>query len=125
MCSPCGKGFMMLMKKMDGGRRLQGGGDSGPTTEQCDAIDKFISDCPDKTAFDALELQCGGDDHGDQGHHDHSGHSHHDRALGGHVAATTTTDEGSGYGYGYGVAETTPAPVSGCYGGPICKEAYG
>jgi len=126
-CSPCGKGWEMLKKKMDGGRRLGGheggqGGDSGPTKEQCDEMDKFIADCPNKADFDALEIQCGGDDHGANGGHSHS---HHDRALGGHVATTTTTNEGSGYGYGYGVAETTPAPVSGCYGGPMCKAAYG
>jgi hypothetical protein len=125
MCSACGKGFLMLMEKMDGGRRLQGS-DSGPTQAQCDAMDKFISDCSDKTAFDALELQCGGDDHGDQGHHGegHSGqgHSgHHNRALGGHDVAT-----GSGYGYGYGMTETTPAPEpqEGCYAGPACQDAF-
>jgi hypothetical protein len=120
---------------------------SGPSQAKCDEMDKFIADCTDKGAFDALKIECPKkDDHHGGGH---SGHNHNHRALGGHVTTTTTANEGSGYGYGYGVAETTAeperekvpgcyvprsgsfpngnrecfkdGPVAGCYSGPACQ----
>jgi hypothetical protein len=112
-CSPCGKGWMMLNKKMGDGRRL-----SGPTQAQCDEMDKFIADCPDKASFDDMKIECGNGHHG-------GGHNH--RALGGHTG--TTANQGSGYGYGYGMMETTTAaptptpPQEGCYAGPACVDA--
>jgi hypothetical protein len=120
-CSPCGKGWMMLSKKMNDGRRLSGHA-SGPTQAQCDEMDKFIADCPDKAAFDELKIECG------HGHHG-GGNTHNHRALGGHNAGTTA-NQGSGYGYGYGMMETTTAaptptpPQEGCSAGPACVDAF-
>jgi hypothetical protein len=121
---------------------------SGPSQAKCDEMDKFIADCTDKGAFDALKIECPKKD----GHHGggHSGPNHNHRTLGGHDLTTTTANQGSGYGYGYGMAETTAeperemapgcysargsgtfpnknrycfrdGPVAGCYSGPACQ----
>jgi hypothetical protein len=133
MCSPCGKSFQELKMKMEveQGRRLgghTGHTSTGPSKDQCDEMDKFISGPCTEAAFDALEIGCGlgddaRDDAGGQSGHSH-GHSRallsgpepgYARALGGHVAATTTTDNhGSGYGYGYGMMDIGHSDGS-CY----------